>query len=150
MAAHFVVDQLSWLAVKNGSVPDLKPLAAGGIPRDAVVGKLRAVLTPQNTNTFYLIHGDKGVGKSTLVVQAAHAAVGGGGKNHGGIIYVEAPEDAKEFGRAAMGSALAAAFRHNFMVFDLWQSLFANIGDSSKTGTWSPDLVVGAVLVGWC
>lgn len=124
VAVHLGSDYSSWLAVKNGSVPDMKPLKSGGIPRNAVVETLRAVLTPQDRETFFLIHGETGVGKSTLVLQAAHAAVGGDGQKHGGIIYMKVPEDTKWVDRAAMGRALGAAFHHNkFRFFDLWERM---------------------------
>jgi hypothetical protein len=133
--AHFGFDHLSWRAVKNGSVPEPVALESGGMLREKEVEQLRAIITPQDQHAFYLIHGEKGVGKSTVILQAAHRSVGVDGKQHGGIIYVEVPEDAKKFGLAAMGSALAAAFRHNFTIFNLWVWLVNNIGDSTRTGT---------------
>jgi hypothetical protein len=133
--AHFGFDHLSWRAVKNGSVAEPVALESGGMLREKEVEQFRAIITPQERHAFYLIHGEKGVGKSTVILQAAHRAVGGGGKQHGGIIYVEVPEDAKKFGRAAVGSALAAALRHNFTIFNLWEWLVNNIGDSTRTGT---------------
>jgi hypothetical protein len=135
--AHFGFDHMSWLAVKNGSVPEPIALESGGMLREQEVEKLRAVITPQARRAFYLIHGEKGVGKSTVIVQAAHKAVGGGGKQHGGIIYIQIPPSAKQYGKKAVGSVLASAFRHSFTLFGLWENLLTSlkIRDDIKTGS---------------
>ena len=94
-------------------------------PREKEVAEVQAIITPQNRKLFYLIRGEAGVGKSTLILQAAHKAIGGGDGQtpRGGIIYVKVPEDAKQLDGAAMGHALGAAFGHNFAVSKLWESI---------------------------
>jgi hypothetical protein len=143
---------MSWLAVKNGSVPGLRELMAGGISRPTELEKLRAVITPQDRHAFYLIHGEKGVGKTTLVVQAAHAAVGGGGKQHGGIIDMQIPPAAKEYGKKAVGSVMASAFRHSLTLFGLWEYALTSlkIRDDTKTGMYLVSAFCGRCAHCWC
>ena len=129
-------DRVAWHSVKYGVTAPLDPLEAGGIPRPAQGEEIRNVLRPQRTRNFWFIYGESGVGKTTLVRQAAHAVayptrerIPGTGFwslvwdrvrevtgldrwEGGGILYAQIPGEATSvLNRAVVGSALADSFR---------------------------------------
>ncbi|CAG8817244.1 206_t:CDS:2 [Gigaspora margarita] len=76
----------------TGSKNTLKNPPSNFISREEIVNKIKPMLTPQPDSSFYqVISGSHGVGKSTIVSQAAREV----GR---GVIYVDIPPDNTQFG----------------------------------------------------
>jgi hypothetical protein len=85
--------------------------------RPEKLAALIEIVTPATPSHFYMVCGEPGVGKTSLIMRAAREAIGGGGEPGGGILYVELRSDVKTFGRSAVGKAIAASFQYEFWSF---------------------------------
>ena len=75
------------------------------VTRSDVETSLRNILTPPKFNNYWIVCGEHGTGKTTTVQKVCQEI----GK---GIIYVNVPEDAKDF-QDAFVNAIGLTHRHN-------------------------------------
>jgi hypothetical protein len=153
-------DRIAWHAVKYGIVPPLHPLEAGGIPRPEHEVEIKNAVRPQLTRNFSFIYGESGVGKTTLVLQAARAVANPANKSlpstglfsllwdrvreltgldswhGGGILYAQIPGDLlPHMTSEAVGEHLAEVFRVDLQSYS-WLTKFIGtrgISDGPKS-----------------
>ncbi|CAF0805144.1 unnamed protein product [Adineta steineri] len=117
---------------RNGSCPNFKFKEEQLLERKSLLDTLTSIVTPvadKLVSSYYIVLGEHGVGKSTLIRQAA--------RNVGrGVIYVDVPSNVDKF-----GFAFARAIRFNFkehIRLSTWieSKMFGSPPDDGKEASW--------------
>ncbi|CAF0902159.1 unnamed protein product [Adineta ricciae] len=116
----------------NGSCPNFKFKEEQLLERRTLLDQLIKIVTPapdKLVSSYYIVLGEHGVGKSTLIRQAARE-VGPG------VVYVDVPSNVEKF-----GFAFARAIRFNFkehIRLSTWieSKMFGSPPDDGKEASW--------------
>ncbi|CAF1266341.1 unnamed protein product [Adineta steineri] len=115
-----------------GSCPNFKFPEDQLLERKELLDTLTSIVTPvpdKLVSSYYIVVGDHGTGKTTLIRQAARKA-------GGGVIYVDVPSNVEKF-----GASFARAIRFNFkehLRLSTWieSKMFGSPPDEGKEASW--------------
>ncbi|CAF2412020.1 unnamed protein product [Rotaria sp. Silwood2] len=117
---------------RNGSCPNFKFREEQLFERKEILDELSSIIKPvanKLVSSYYIVVGDHGTGKTTLIRQAARQA----GR---GVIYVDIPYNVERF-----GSAFARSINFNFkehILLSAWieSKMFGSPPDDGKQESW--------------
>ncbi|UJR28116.1 hypothetical protein I4U23_009371 [Adineta vaga] len=117
---------------RYGSCPNFKFKEEQLLERKTLLDRLTTIVTPvpdKLVSSYYILLGEHGVGKSTLIRQAAR-------KVGSGVVYVDVPPNVEKF-----GFAFARAIRFNFkdhIRLSTWieSKMFGSPPDDGKEASW--------------